>query len=46
MESNNESVIDKAINDYEIWRDDYPTYDLDFKEIIIGDSCKKYIYKI
>ena len=46
MESNKESdIVDKAINDYEILRDDYPTYDLAFKIIIIGDSGKKYILK-
>ena len=41
MESTKESDIDKALNDYEILRDDYPTYDLAFKVIIIGDSGKK-----
>ena len=45
MESKKESDIDKALNDYEILRDDYPTYDLAFKIIIIGDSGKKYILK-
>ena len=46
MESNKESdIIEKAINDYEILKDDYPTYDLAFKIIIIGDSGKKYILK-
>ena len=41
MESNKESDIDNNLNDYEILRDDYPTYDLAFKVIIIGDSGKK-----
>ena len=41
MESNKESDIDNNLNDYEILRDDYPTYDLAFKIIIIGDSGKK-----
>ena len=41
MESNKEPDKDKDLNDYEVLRDDYPTYDLAFKVIIIGDSGKK-----
>jgi len=43
MESNKEPDKDKDLNDYEVLRDDYPTYDLAFKVIIIGDSGKKNI---
>ena len=41
MASNKESDLDKDLNDYEILRDDYPTFDIAFKVIIIGDSGKK-----
>ena len=41
MESNNEIVKEKDLNDYEVLRDDYPSYDIAFKVIVIGDSGKK-----
>ena len=46
MEANNKSDKENDINDYEVLRDDYPSYDLAFKVILIGESGKKYIYKI
>ena len=41
MEKNNEVDKEKYLNDYEVLRDDYPTYDLSFKVIVIGDTGKK-----
>ena len=41
MESNNGLDKEKHLNDYEVLRDDYPTYDLSFKVIVIGDTGKK-----
>ena len=46
MESNNETDKEKDLNNYKILSEDYPTYDLAFKVIIIGNSGKKYFYKI